>query len=110
MQCASPVSWSTAVLAVCFAQYEKGHAVHECRENNSNTDRRSQVLWPLLPALVHVFANGKAHAQREAAYALANLLACGPGEPSCPMAYMPGPNRQASVKRGVISSLHCASC
>lgn len=52
---------------------------HACREKESNSHKGQQALQPLLPSLLKVFVCGTVLAQREAAYALANLLV-GKGE------------------------------
>lgn len=48
--------------------------LHACREKEGNSHTGQQALQPLLPSLLKVFVCGTVLAQREAAYALANLL------------------------------------
>lgn len=47
---------------------------HACREKESNSNKGQEALQPLLPNLMKVFVCGALLAQREAAYAFANLL------------------------------------
>lgn len=51
------------------------HHKHACRKGEAGGHKGQQALQPLLPALLTVFVNAELHAQREAAYAFANLLA-----------------------------------
>ncbi|KAL3130494.1 hypothetical protein ABBQ38_008311 [Trebouxia sp. C0009 RCD-2024] len=50
-------------------------AAMPCRKGEAGGHKGQQALQPLLPALLTVFVNAELHAQREAAYAFANLLA-----------------------------------
>lgn len=76
-----------AMAGVCLAGEDaglKGEAARLCasiaamprrKGEEAKSHRGQQALQPLLPALLNVFITGELHAQREAAYAFANLLA-----------------------------------